>query len=232
MVNINFNPAYLYTARLTVLGSISTFSIVILGLSAHWISATEKDFDPPFYDPYAAFALAVSCLTLLTVPALIVLERVRNDVIVNKIIVEMAWLGTLAILWLASAGTTGRAYNNSWLTCGFNINVIVRGCKETQAIQAFSHLTWVFLASYLVALFVLSLISRNNGVEVWHYSVRDAKFACSNGSSTQHATYEDKLRQPAQEVPVLQQPYPVHEQSDFAPQFQRGTPSHAAIQQV
>ena len=49
-----------------MLGTISLFSVIVLALSADWINTTETITSA--YDPFAALALAVALLSLLTLP--------------------------------------------------------------------------------------------------------------------------------------------------------------------
>ncbi|CAL1701576.1 unnamed protein product [Somion occarium] len=202
---------HLELARLVAFGTVSLFSVIILALSAHWIATTETKFVSPFYDPYAAFALAVSLLSLLTLPAMLIIDHIRKGAFTSKIIFELSWIGTLAILWLASAAVTSQVYANSTLTCWRNFTVIIVGCREAQAIQAFGHLNWLLLFFYSVGLAVLSLVSHNNGRDVWHYSVKDAQFATSVTSPAgTPGVYEpkDPMTGPStQNVPVPQQTY-------------------------
>lgn len=55
-------------ADLKDIGTLSLFSLIVLGLAGHWISTTESW--EGLYFAYAAFAVAVAVLSLITVPAM------------------------------------------------------------------------------------------------------------------------------------------------------------------
>ncbi|KAH8106303.1 hypothetical protein BXZ70DRAFT_1004566 [Cristinia sonorae] len=203
MRNINFNTVWLSTARLAVLSFVSFSSVLVLALAAHAI-AVSTSIAPGLYAIYAVFGLAVAALTLLTVPALLIVDLVRRGAIINKIFVEVACLSTLAILWLTAAALTGDAYRISWAFCNLSRRGVPSTCREAQAMAAFSHLNWLWLFAYLTAIVIFAIVSQNNGVQVWHSSVRDNKFACSGPApSTIHGgTYETD---PSKAYPVQSQ---------------------------
>ena len=80
MTSCNFNPTWFNIARLCTLGvwylvwrtshradwwigSITTFSVIVLSLSARWMS----DFVGLMYEEWVAYTIATSSITILTV---------------------------------------------------------------------------------------------------------------------------------------------------------------------
>ncbi|KAJ3479345.1 hypothetical protein NLI96_g9133 [Meripilus lineatus] len=204
---LNFNPTWLTYFRLATLGTVSVFALIVLGLSADWISTTQNDFTPPFYDTYAALALAISLLTLFSLPAMLAVDHFRKGAITSQILVEVSVLGVLTILWLATAATSSNAYLNSTFTCLYNYSIVIKGCRETQAISAFSHLNWLWLAFYTSALVALAIISQNNGAPVWRSTVKDSPFVVRKDVTTAPGMYPTDPSKMGQ-VPVMPQQYP------------------------
>ncbi|KAK7695574.1 hypothetical protein QCA50_000210 [Cerrena zonata] len=211
LLSMHFN-----LVRTLILSTVSLFSIIILSLSAHWITTTQTKFIIPFYDPFAALALAVSLLSLFTLPIMLLIDRTRKGALTSMIVFELSWLGTLAVLWLATASYTSNIYANSTSVCLSTNNTIRTGCSETRAILAFAHLNWFCLFFYVIVLTVLSLKMHSNGRSVWQMSAKEANFAVDpTPPSGTPGIYEPK--DPMPYIPPIQQQRPVF-RSQYPPQ--------------
>jgi len=191
-----------HTIRLVAMVTVSVFALIVLALAADLVSIFEVDFDE--YPAGGALAIAIALLTLLTVPAMIILDFVRRGAFTSFIIVEVGWLGVLAILWLATAADTS---SNAFGDCaffGFYADNLVTACHEWNAIQAFSHLNWIILLIYTAFIIVMTLMAHNRGNFLWKSSVRDADFnAVGTGAADQ-----EKGHQYPQQQGIPQQQYP------------------------
>jgi hypothetical protein len=218
--------AFLRIIRLTTMAVVLLFSVITLALSAHLTSTTEKFL---FYYKFAAMALAVSLISLITLPVLIIVDFVRRGAFTSMVIVELVWLGILWVLWLA----TGSLAASANLDCNviYFSNVLNTGCGEYQAIQAFSFLTWLVLVAYWILLLVASIIGATRGHPVWTSTVKDNLFFVPAGGMKQEVPH------PTQ-PPAQQSPYPAQSPALYPPQqspvqyAQQGVPPQNHYAQV
>ncbi|KIP09205.1 hypothetical protein PHLGIDRAFT_68017, partial [Phlebiopsis gigantea 11061_1 CR5-6] len=199
--------------------------IIVLGLAGHWISTTESWLDA--YYAYAALAVAVSVLTLITVPAMLIIDIMRRGAFTSMILVELVWLGLLWVLWLASAADSANNLSGFGSTCHseFFPDWWTQGCSETQAIVAFSFLNWIGLTGYLVSLLTLSIVAAQKGAPVWKSSVKEASFVPVNvdlSGAMGAAESKPAVSTPMQEQPALQS-YPTPVQTTTAQPYQPTT---------
>jgi len=166
---------------------VTLFTVIVLGLSIHITVETEKI---GFYFVFAAMAIATSLLTLFTLPTILIIDQKRKGAVTSQIMFEVAWLGTLAIFWMATAGLTSNAYLDAFYVCFWGYNDTFSGCRETQAVEAFAHLNWLWLTSYVFTILAFAVISHNNGRDVWRTSVRDGQFATTRLAQQQPVYYE------------------------------------------
>jgi len=146
---------FLHTARAVILGVVVLLSVVVLALSSALIHTTTSE---GFYFTFAALALAVSILTLLAIPPLIVSDHVRTGFVAWKVVVELIVIGVLSILWLGAAADTD-SYNSFTVDCGRDS----LSCREIQAIEAFSFLNWILLMGYYFVLLVWHSFVKRTG---------------------------------------------------------------------
>ncbi|KAJ6471731.1 hypothetical protein C8R47DRAFT_1077128 [Mycena vitilis] len=168
------------TVRLVALSTVVVFSLISLGLAAAFTATSIAFLDA--YFTYAALAIATAGLTMLTVPAMIGLEKVRPGGPTSMIIVEISWLGFLSILWLSTGAETAQ-FTAVWFGCGDAIAfgdddaIDLATCHEVSAIKAFAFLNWLVLMGYTGMLLVLSLMAANRKhSNIWTSSVANAPF--------------------------------------------------------
>ncbi|KAF9468767.1 hypothetical protein BDZ94DRAFT_1317362 [Collybia nuda] len=199
------------TLRLAALGTVVVFSIIVLGLSSHVTALTTTYYG--VYFTFAALSIATAVLSILSLPAMIIIDRLRKGAFTSMILVELAWLGFLWILWLASAGTATQATVLSFaLGCNYRNSDLNTACREFSAIQAFSFLNWLILLGYTLTLFAFSLVAANRGNAVWTSAVNSADF---NAPVTPQHNHGDKTIAP-QFSGASQPVYPV--QTQYPPQ--------------
>ncbi|KAJ7167095.1 hypothetical protein C8R46DRAFT_1219474 [Mycena filopes] len=165
--------------RSVVLSTSIFFAVIDMALAAALTSTSTKLFD--VYFPYAATAIAASILTLLTLPAMISLERTRPGGPTSMIIVEISWLFFLSILWLAVGADAAQFQSvGFWFGCGrigVDDSLDVGACQEISALEAFAFLNWIMLLGYVGTLLVMSLAAASRKhTNVWTSSVANAPF--------------------------------------------------------
>jgi len=194
--------------RVVILVMVTFFSALVLIMGALVTNFTTSVLRGYFV--YAAFAIAISCLTLLTVPVMIYLSINRKGAFPSMIVVELGYVGLLWILWLAVRGTIG---NIPWINYCSSVGYVYRGygaaCMETQAMAAFSFLNWLMLMVLDIFLLTLAIIQVNRGNSgIWSSCVTDVDY-----SAPATATTEAKVAYGSPVTPVPQQvPSPVPQQ--------------------
>ncbi|KAG6849941.1 hypothetical protein H0H93_003313 [Arthromyces matolae] len=128
-------------------------SAIVLALSAHVTNTTVTLLGG--YFTFAAMGIATATLALLTLPVMYIVDTMRKGAVTSRIIVEVAWLGTLWILFMATAALASQATSaNFGHTCRSRI-----------------------LFAYTVLLVSFSTALANRGYDkVWHQSVRETEF--------------------------------------------------------
>jgi hypothetical protein len=197
--------------RVVVLGVVCLFSALVLIMGALVTNFTTSLLGG--YFTYAAFAIAISALTILTVPVLIVLSISRKGAFPSMVVVELSYLALLWILWLAVGGTIG---NIPWINYCSSLSYYYTGyesaCMETQAMAAFAFLNWLLLMFLDIFLLSLAIVQANRGnAGIWTSCVTDADYSAPAATS---ATTEAKIGYggptsvPVTPVTQYAQPYP------------------------
>jgi len=167
---------YLPLARQVAFGIVTTFSVIVLGLSSHLTHLTNLYLDGYFV--FAALAIATAVMSVISLLTMMVVDYMRKGAVTSMIAVELSWLGFLWILWLATGASaadtpfasTGCDY------FGSRYSELTTACHEYSAIQAFAFLNWIILMGYTTALLVLSIMAAQKGHSVWVSSVRETNF--------------------------------------------------------
>lgn len=130
------------------------FAVVVLGISGHLIAIRTTD-----YWRFAALAIAVSSLTILTFPVILVVNTllVRDqNISQERIIGEAGWLTIMWILWLATAANATHAARVHFFAgaCSFFSSFSNKICNEFRVVEAFSYIIFIILLSYTIGLMV------------------------------------------------------------------------------
>jgi len=210
--------------RVVILIMVSLFSALVLIMGALVTDFTTSVLRGYFV--YAAFAIAISVLTLLTVPVLIFLSINRKGAFPSMIVVELSYFGLLWVLWLAVGGTIGTI---PWINYCASISYYYSGyesaCMETQAMAAFSFLNWLMLMVLNIFLLTLAIIQANRGNSaIWTSCVTDVNFSAP-GTSSEAPKSTGTYGSPAYPVtPMAQYPQPVPSPQQAYPPQQVYTP--------
>ncbi|KAG2358007.1 hypothetical protein BDR07DRAFT_1489937 [Suillus spraguei] len=130
------------------------FAIVVLGISGHLIAVRPTD-----YWRFAALAVAVSSLTILTFPVILIVNTfmVRDqDISAERILGEAGWITIMWILWLATAANATHATRVHFFSggCSFFSGYSNKICNEFRVVEAFSYIIFIVLLGYMIGLMV------------------------------------------------------------------------------
>jgi len=198
--------------RLVMLIMVSLFSALVLIMAALVTSFTTSVLRGYFV--YAAFAIAIAGMTLLTVPVLIFLSVCRKGAFPSMIVVELGYFGLLWVLWLAVGGTVGTVpWINYCSSIGYYYSGYESACMETQAMAAFSFLNWLMLMILNVFLLTLAIVQANRGNSgIWTSCVTDVNYSAPSSATTEgkldYGSPVTPMAQYPQSVPSPQQAYP------------------------
>ncbi|KAI0374268.1 hypothetical protein BV20DRAFT_935696 [Pilatotrama ljubarskyi] len=168
---------WLSIMRIAFLGWAVFCSLVLLGVGAHALSVLGGLNNLPTF-AWAGLSVATGVLTLVTLPAMLVIDFLRSGAFSSMIVVELAWLGFLGVLFLATGGAAADSAATFWGNCGQWTPASAQTvCSETSAAAAFGFLAWLPLWGYTITLLVLLIIHANRGHYVWKSSVKEANFA-------------------------------------------------------
>jgi len=225
--------------RVVVLVLVSVFAALVLIMGALVTSFTVSDLGGYFI--YAAFAIAIASLTLLTVPVMIALSIARKGAFPSMIVVELSYTALLWILWLAVGGTIG---NIPWINYCSSVGYYYLGyesaCMETQAMAAFAFLNWIMLMVLNIFLLSLAITQANRGNSaIWTSCVTDVDYsapAVSSGKIEQMGYGSPTTVPIAPGTPVTQYPQPIPTpqpayppQQVYNPQLQQPMPMSAQV---
>ncbi|KAM5535372.1 hypothetical protein V8D89_010894 [Ganoderma adspersum] len=158
--------------RLVALAWASFCAIVLLGVGGHALSTVNTLRLPSF--AWAGLSVATAVLALLTLPAMLVIDLLRSGAFTSMIVVDLAWIGFLGVLFLASGGAAADNAANFWVTCSdWNPALARTVCSETSAAAAFGLLGWLGLWAYQITLLVILIIQANRGNYIWQRSVKE-----------------------------------------------------------
>ncbi|KIY71757.1 hypothetical protein CYLTODRAFT_418477 [Cylindrobasidium torrendii FP15055 ss-10] len=177
--------------RLVALSTASVFSLIVLGLAAHVISATST---VGFYYTFNALSVATAALTLVTLPVMLVIDLLRSGAFTSMIVVELVTVGVLWVLWLASAALTADSAQYLASNCSaYYYDADIRGCSEIKATEAFDFLIWIILLAYWAFLLTSAILHANKGNKgVWYGSV--ASGASSSVATNEHGMAEKNVQ--------------------------------------
>ncbi|KAI0757102.1 hypothetical protein C8Q80DRAFT_77688 [Daedaleopsis nitida] len=209
---------WLSIIRLVILIWASFCAVVLLGVGAHALSAVGDLRLPTF--AWAGLAVATAVLALVSLPAMFIIDLLRMGAFTSMIVVELAWLGFLGVMMLATGGAAAANASGFWIQCDIWSPAAARTvCSETSAAAAFGFLAWVALWAYAVALLVILLIQANRGNYIWQQSVKEMQLKGSNNippNSTPGAFSSEKPHEAAA-LNAVQYSYPP-QQGALSPQ--------------
>ncbi|KAI0669999.1 hypothetical protein C8Q78DRAFT_1079910 [Trametes maxima] len=161
--------------RIAVLAWSSFCAIILLGLGAHFLASADTLRIPTA--AWSGLAVATAVLSLITMPTMVIIDILRTGAFTSLIVVELAWLGFLGILFLATGAAAAQNAAGFWVECSTWTPALARNiCGETSAGAAFGFLGWLPLWAYAATLLTLLILHANRGHYVWKTSVKEAGF--------------------------------------------------------
>jgi len=161
--------------RMVTFATVMLFSLIVLALSADYISLLPVST----YSRFAALAIFTALTTLSTVTPMLVIDMLRQGSFLSYIVVEIAWLSILWVFWL-STGSDAASVDSLYISidpkessCTGYTGFAAQMCHEIKAIMAFSFLSWILLMAYTITLLVLAIRAHQRGNSAWTTSVRD-----------------------------------------------------------
>jgi len=168
--------------RLVAFATVIGFALICLGIGANFAALAAGSF---IGSSVGGLAVAIAIITVLLVPAVIIIDYIRKGAIITAVWCELIWVGILSILWIAVAGhATAQLFGLS-LNCdafGFFSDADASLCRQYQALQAFSWLNWLILFFWFWFLLVAALIAmtRRGNKGVWSGSAKDIFSGANN----------------------------------------------------
>jgi len=147
---------------MVVFAIIAIFSLVVLGILCNFTSITSA---AGFYYQSFALGIATSLLTIIFIAASIVIDKFRRGAILSLVWFELAWMGLIWVLWLATAAAISAL--GIFTSCNFYNTEVESNCRQYQTVQAFSWLTWLLSFGWFTFVLVLSILAASRG----HYGV-------------------------------------------------------------
>ncbi|KAH7922791.1 hypothetical protein BV22DRAFT_633511 [Leucogyrophana mollusca] len=191
----------------TIVFGVSVFcSFIVLGLSGHLVSPTEGY-------TFAGLGVATAVLTLLTMPAMFIIDFLRQGTFTSMVVVELSWLcmlhaatvskpksvltlfmfmsaAFLWILWIATAGTAvGKSTVQFPLGCSNIAPDLTESCNEIAAVEAFSFIAFFLLIAYTGVVLTFAIIATSRGNNIWFTSVKEVNLTApaTGGPTQQHS---------------------------------------------
>jgi len=161
--------------RTIVFVASSLMGLAVLAMGAHIVSWTNSVVSGAYFQ-YAALAVATGLLTILSLPAMLLISIGRKGAVTSMIVVELCWLWFLWVMWVATAGNVA---STIWIgSCGRAKGIIATICAETQTIEALGFITWFLLMAYSITLLIYTVMAHMRGhSSIWTSSVREADFS-------------------------------------------------------
>ncbi|KAF9257667.1 hypothetical protein L218DRAFT_825109, partial [Marasmius fiardii PR-910] len=146
------------------------FSMATLAIAGHMLSIRAPDI---FNSP-RGLGIAVSVLTILTIPVFLVVGSLGKKAWVTMNVVEIPVMGVLSIIWLANGALFAEV---EALVYPSSISLIDQiFCSEYRAIEALSFLTWMTLMGYAIVIDILCIVGKSRGKNVWLIGASEADY--------------------------------------------------------
>lgn len=165
-------------ARVVVLSLTCVFSLAVLAANGN-LAQLEMKLEseaklPGMITPFTSFNLAVSVMTLLTLPVMLAVDLMRRGAFSSLIIVEIIWLGVLVVLWLSTSAYTSHIFSPIQGACHSStpFQTVVTLCNDIQVSLAFGWISWILVSAYWGTLFTLAISFARRGQPIWKSTVK------------------------------------------------------------
>jgi hypothetical protein len=162
----------LQTVRLGLFAALALFSLINLGILCNLTNITSAY---GYYFHSFALGIAVSLMTIGAVITSLVLGKTRKGALPALVWVELAWVGFLWVMWIATASSVTSL--GIFVNCGYVRGAAESNCRQYQAVQAFAWLNWLMIFGWFVTLLALSCIAHSRGnTGIWYTDTTEAQF--------------------------------------------------------
>ncbi|KAF9226955.1 hypothetical protein BS17DRAFT_814852 [Gyrodon lividus] len=160
--------------RTIIFSLVTIFALVILGICAH-IEYLISGYTGAHL-AFAAFGLAAACVTVVSLPLLLLLGNLRRGNFTSMIIFEIIWFFILWVMWIGTAGDTvvDRAFyfpDGCIYDAYPTTNQI---CYEFTVVEAFAFLNFLCVFVYYDVILLYAIINAIRGKGIWTASVQEA----------------------------------------------------------
>ncbi|KAG0700956.1 hypothetical protein DFH29DRAFT_876236 [Suillus ampliporus] len=192
--------------RAVVFSLASILALVVIGICAHIESIVAGYQYHNVHLSFVALGLAAGCLTVLSLPVLLIVGRVRRGAVVSMIVFEIVWFFVLWAMWVGTAGDTvaGRAYYFPDGCIYSNYPKANQICYEIIVVEAVAFIIFFCVFIYYATVVLYAIIQANRGRGIWTSSIAEASMA----SGPSPTSVMPMARYSA--VPGGQVPYPTY----------------------
>jgi len=119
--------------------------------------------------------IAVSCLSIISLPLFFGLGTMRNRVFTSMILFEIIWFFVLWLLWVGTAGdaVAGATYYFP-LGCSSYVSLANQYCIEFTVVEALAFVNFFCAFIYYDVIFLYAIINAVRGRSIWTSSVKEA----------------------------------------------------------
>ncbi|KAI0742310.1 hypothetical protein C8Q80DRAFT_899615 [Daedaleopsis nitida] len=171
---------WLSILRVIVIVWASLCAVALLGVGAHGLSVVPDLNGLPVF-AWECLGIVTTILALVSLPCMLIIDLLRTGAFTSMIVVELAWLGFLGVMMLATGGAAAASASNFWVQCSVWYPAAARTvCSETSAAAALGFLGFFPLCAYAFTLLVFSLVQAHRGNYIWQRSVKEMQLQGSD----------------------------------------------------
>ncbi|KAF5317489.1 hypothetical protein D9619_013151 [Psilocybe cf. subviscida] len=162
----------LYLFRRVLLGVCSVLNIATLALIGHWLSGSIAD---DFVFVFEIIGIIAAVLTLVLIPAMLIVSRIRRNAWFVYILTEVVVFGLLWILWTVTAALVIQDFNDLYLgDCSLWLFPASDWCNQLSAIKGLAVTIFVLLLIYVLTLTTFAVVRTFTvGSGVWFQTVQE-----------------------------------------------------------
>ncbi|EJT98295.1 hypothetical protein DACRYDRAFT_118997 [Dacryopinax primogenitus] len=187
--------------RLIVFFTILIFGLIVMGLTAHFAEILV----PSDLTRFVTVGLVVSIITLIITTAIFLLGIFRTYIYAAQTRIELAWLGVLAVLWMALAVFLSASADVE-IDCADAGGAIQENQSvgmtsdefeaEYRAMQACSFINAILLVAWFLLLLSFAVAHHFSGYkEVWRTPVADYGWFINPLGSRRRRAMDEKVKQ-------------------------------------
>ncbi|KAG9314000.1 hypothetical protein JVU11DRAFT_4778 [Chiua virens] len=193
------------------------FSVIVLAASARLLSQVQEHGG--ITTTFSILGVAAATTSVVSLLVMLIVDVIRPGSFVCMIAIEVTWLFVLCCLWVGTGTETYLNYvaifplgcdMNYYLNCThamYAYSAVLDHpvlamhygwCRNTQAIEVFSFLSFITICLYVVPLCIAAVAASMRGQSVWLSTIREAYGPLSELDSMQYPmkVYNVSVRPP------------------------------------